>query len=139
MVSFTYLSFLYDLAAGNIKLSDAYRGMLVRSAYTPTDAHRRRSDVIAAEVSGTNYPAGGVAASIGVNRNDSTGKVELLISCAPVPNATLTAGGLVIYRARGGLPAADELVCAVTFGGDRTVTNYTLTPSFGAPILIGRG
>lgn len=131
MADLIYTSFKKDVITGNIDLdTDTFKIMLVTSVYTPSAAHARR-DAITNEAAGTGYTAGGQAlVSVTVTISGTT----VIFDCAdPVwATATITARGAVIYKSRGGLASADELVCYFDFGVDKTSTAGTFTVQINA-------
>ena len=136
MASLVYDSFTDDVMNGAIvPASDTFYGLLVTNSYTPnkgTDA--KRSDANANEITGTGYTAGGAAATATVAK-DTTGHKET-ISFANVvwSGASFTARGIVIYKHRGGLATADNLVACGTFGADVTASSSTFTAVNSTPI-----
>jgi len=137
MASFTYASFWDDLSKGNFNMSaDTFKGMLVTSSYTPNKVtHAKRSD-ISNEVVGAGYSSGG-AVTVCTNTKD-TGLEEQRFAFAAITWAasTITARGLVIYKSRGGLSSADELVGYVDFLGDITSTANNFVATISDPIII---
>ena len=129
MPSVLYNSFKYDNMTGAVDLDgDTFKVMLVTSAYTPNiDAHAKRSDVTN-EVTGTGYTAGGVAlASVAVTPDLTNDRVKFSSANASWSTATITARGAVIYKSRGGLASADELVAYLDFGSDQSSSAGTFT------------
>lgn len=115
---------------GSIDLdTDTINVMLVTSTYTPDqDAHTKRSD-ITNEVSGTGYSAGGAALAgkaVTVDNTDNEGVFDA--NDLTWSTSTITARGAVLYKARGGASSADELICYIDFGSDKSSTagNFTL-------------
>jgi len=122
MANVIYNSGRKDILAGNIDLlTDTIKVMLVTSSYTPNiDTDTKRSDVTN-EVTGTGYTAGGVAlASKAVTQNNTTNRGEFDCADIVINDAEITARGAVIYKSRGGLSSADELVGYLDFGSDIT-------------------
>jgi len=119
MASLIYNSGLGDNAKGLIDFdTDSFKCMLVTSAYTPDkDAHTKRSNVTN-EVTGTNYTAGGAAATVTVNVDTANDRVDVSLGAVSWPTSTITARGAVYYKARGGASSADELVAYIDFGSD---------------------
>jgi hypothetical protein len=122
MANVTYNSFKRDIMNGSIDLdTDTIKVMLVTSAYTPDqDAHTKRSD-ITNEVSGTGYSAGGSALAnktVTVDNTDNEGVFDA--DDVTWTDASITARGAVVYKSRGGAATADELICYVDFGADKT-------------------
>jgi len=137
MASLIYNSALFDAVRGPIDFdTDTFFAMLVTSTYTPDkDAHTRRSDVTN-EVVGAGYVSGGSASAATVT--DVLASDNLTVAFAPVawPASTITARAAVIYKSRGGLASADELVAYVDFGADITSTAGTFTVTFSTPITF---
>lgn len=118
MASLIYNSFLADVFNGNCNTAHAYKGMLVQAGYTENrSAHSKRSS-ITNEVTGTGYPAGGVAVSLSVATDNTNNKMTLNIGEATFTGVAVTSRKLIVYRARGGASSADELVCCVDNGTD---------------------
>lgn len=130
MADVIYNSFKRDIMNGSIDLdTDTINVMLVTSTYTPDqDAHTKRSDVTN-EVSGTGYSAGGAALAgkaVTVDNTDNEGVFDA--NDLTWSTSTITARGAVLYKARGGASSADELICYIDFGSDKSSTagNFTL-------------
>jgi len=130
MADVIYNSFKRDIMNGSIDLdTDTINVMLVTSTYTPDqDAHTKRSD-ITNEVSGTGYSAGGAALAgkaVTVDNTDNEGVFDA--NDLTWSTSTITARGAVLYKARGGASSADELICYIDFGSDKSSTagNFTL-------------
>lgn len=138
MASFTYASFWDDLSKGNFNMSsDAFKGMLVTSSYTPNKAtHAKRSDITNEVANGNGYTTGG-AVTVCTNTKD-TGLEEQRFAFAAITwsASTITAAGLVIYKSRGGLSSADELVGYVDFLGNITSTANNFIATISDPIII---
>jgi hypothetical protein len=137
MASLIYNSFWHDLFNGAIvPSSDAFKGLLVTSAYTPSKtAHTKRSD-ITNEVSATGYTAGGaVVTATVVNATGNSDREQITFSSPQWAGSTITARGLVVYKARGGAASADNVVQYVDFGADVTSTNGVFTANIGALTL----
>lgn len=134
-------SFKRDIANGSINLAtDAVKIMLVGSAYTPNiDTHTKRSDVTN-EVSGTGYTAGGIAlVNKTVTMNTTSDKGVFDADDLTISNATITARGAVLYKARGGASSADELIAYLDFGADITSTAGNFNIAFDANGIITIG
>lgn len=134
MANAVYNSFKGDSAKSTIDLdTDTFKIMLVTSAYTPNiDTHTKRSDVTN-EVVGTGYSAGGATLSGVTVTVDTANDRAVFDATDPTwPTSTITARGAVIYKSRGGLASADELVCYLDFGSDIVSTGGTFTVVFGA-------
>lgn len=128
MASTSFDSTTFDVGSGNIVLSTDTFFVLLTSGYTPNaKTHLKRSDVTG-EISGTGYTAGGVALSGVTATKDTTNDLTLLTATNPAwPTSTLSATGAVVYKHRGGLASADELVSYIDFGGTVTSTAATFT------------
>lgn len=137
MASLTFDSFWAGLGNDTINVStDTFYIMLVTSSYTPNKGtHAKRSDVTN-EVSGTGYTAGGQVCTCTAANDTSLHKETFTFATAPWAGATITARGAVIYKHRGGLASADELVAYQDFGADVTSTAAAFTDTFSAPITI---
>lgn len=131
-----YNSFWEDLFRAAYSLEDTFYVLLVGASYVPDkDAHSKRSDV-SDEVAGTGYVSGGKAITFTISRDDALDQIKALPSTVTWATATITARGAVIYRRRGGLASADELVAHCDFGGPVSSTNGDFTLSFTSPILV---
>ena len=141
MANAIFNSFKRDIANGSINLAtDAVKMMLVGSAYTPNiDTHAKRSDVTN-EVSGTGYTAGGIAlVNKTVTMNTTSDKGVFDADDVTLPNATITARGAVLYKARGCASSADELIAYLDFGADITSTAGNFNIAFDANGIITIG
>lgn len=139
MASLIYNSLLGDIVAGDVDFgSDTFYVMLVTSAYTPDkDTDTKRSDVTG-EVSGDGYPAGGDETTVTVeavdNANDRLDIVFTNVLFTEVSGFTAVAA--VIYKRRGGVASADELVAYVDFGNDVEALGGDYTVSFDTPLRL---
>lgn len=135
MPSLIYNSAIRDASVGNIDFdTDTFKMMLVTSTYAASKSHAKRSD-ITNEVSGTGYTAGGNAAACTVAATDNVNNdVEITFSITSWTSATITARAGVIYKSRGGLASADELVGYVDFTSDTTSTNGTFAVTISSPL-----
>ncbi len=130
MASVIYNSFKRDIMNGALDLdTDTIKVMLVTSSYTPDqDSHTKRSDVTN-EVSGTNYTAGGSAlANKAVTADNTDNEGVFDADDLTWSTSTITARGAVLYKSRGGASSADELICYIDFGADKSSSagNFTL-------------
>ena len=130
-----YNSALEDLARGAIDFdTDTFRAMLVTATYVANkDTHLKRSDVTN-EVTGTGYTAGGTPVTVTVTKDTANDRLDISFSNPSWANSTITARGVVIYKARGGAATADELVCYGDFGANVSSTNGTFTVNFTSPL-----
>lgn len=141
MANVIFNSFKRDNAISNINLlTDTIKMMLVTSAYVPNqDTHTKRSDVTN-EVVGAGYTAGGVAlGNKTVVQNNTTNAADFDADDIVLPGATITARGAVLYKSRGGVATADELIGYLDFGSDiiSTAGNFTITFSASGIINLG--
>lgn len=130
-----YNSLLEDLARGAVDFdNDTFRAMLVTATYVANkDTHTKRSD-ITNEVTGTGYTAGGAVVTPTITKDTANDRLDIAFSDPSWANSTITARGVVIYKARGGLATADELVAYCDFGANVSSTNGTFTVDFTAPL-----
>lgn len=111
--------------------SDSIKVLLVSSAYTPNqDTHDYLDDVVANEVSGAGYTAGGQALTSKTVTYDAANNVTVL-DAADVTwaSSTITARYAVVYDDSGATNAQKALIGYVDFGSDQSSTNgnFTLT------------
>lgn len=137
MASITYYSCGEDMAKGAIDFdTDTFKAMLVTSSYTPSQAHSKRSD-ISNEVSGTGYTTGGQSVSVTVTRSSGTVSITFGSVTWASPVSGFTARYAVIYKARGGLSSADELVCCIDpTSGAVAANGQSYTLSIATPMTI---
>jgi hypothetical protein len=133
MPSLIYNSAVRDNVVGNIDFdTDTFRVMLVTSAYTENkDTHTKRSDVTN-EVTGAGYTAGGAITTVTVAAVDTANdQVVITFGAVSWASSTITARKAVIYKSRGGVASADELVGVVDFGTDvvSVAGTFSLTAS----------
>ena len=130
-----YNSLLEDLARGAVDFdTDTFRAMLVTASYVANkDTHLKRSD-ITNEVVGTGYTAGGAVVTATVTKDTANDRLDITFSDPSWANSTITARGVVIYKARGGAATADELVAYSDFGANVSSTNATFTVDFTTPL-----
>jgi hypothetical protein len=139
MASVVPNSFKKDLLQGNINLgADTIKVMLLTSSYTPDqDAHAKRSDLTASEVSGTGYTAGGMTLANKTFTQDNTNNLGYFDCDDPLwTGATITARYCALYKSRGGAASADELGPIYDFGSNITSTNGPFTITVNAAGLI---
>src|SRR4051794_9558821 len=112
MANLVYNSFKRDIMNGALDLdTDTIKVMLVTSGYTPNiDTHTKRSDVTN-EVVGTGYTAGGATlANKAVTADNTDDEGVFDADDITWSSSTITARGAVLYKSRGGLASADELI-----------------------------
>lgn len=111
--------------------SDTIKVGLVGSGYTPNqDTHDYWDDVVANEVTGTGYTAGGAALASKTITYDGSSNVTVL-DAADVTwaSSTITARYAVIYDDAGATNSQKALLGYVDFGSDQSSTsgNFTIT------------
>ncbi|MBT9153346.1 MAG: hypothetical protein DDT39_00003 [Firmicutes bacterium] len=129
MPSLIYNSAVRDNVVGNIDYdTDTFWVMLTTSAYLENkDTHTRRSDVTN-EVVGTGYTAGGQVVAVTVAAVDTVNdRVVITFGAVTWPSSTITARKAVVYKRRGGVATADELVFVNDFLADVISTNGAFT------------
>jgi hypothetical protein len=136
MASITYYSAGLDMANGAIDFdTDSFKAMLVTSSYTPAQSHSKRSD-ITNEVSGTGYTTGGQAITCSTSRSSGTVSLTWGSVTWSSPVSGFTARYAVIYKSRGGLASADELVCCIDPGSAVAANGQSYTLSIATPSTI---
>lgn len=134
MASLIYNSCLDDTVKGSIDFdTDTFKMILVTSSYTAAKTHAKRSDVTN-EVSGTGYTTGGNAAAATATKDNVNNREDITFAITSWTTATITARAGVIYKSRGGLASADELVAYVDFGTDVTSTAGTFSVTISSPL-----
>ena len=134
MASLIYNSCIRDVSTGAVDFdTDTFKMLLVTSSYTASKTHSKRSDVTN-EVTGTGYTAGGNAAAVTVTLDNVNNRVDVSFTITSWTTATITARAGVIYKSRGGLASADELVGYVDFGSDVTSTAGTFAVTVSSPL-----
>lgn len=136
MASVLYNSFKFDLFNANINLeTDTLKAMLVTSAYVPdVDAHNRRDDVTNEVAATGGYTAGGAAITCTVTQDNTGNRGRATFDDVLWAASTITARGAVIYKSRGGLASADELIGYIDFGADKTSVGSDFTLRVTAPL-----
>jgi hypothetical protein len=136
MASVVFNSFVLDLLAGNIDVSNDALKFILTNGYTPNkDTHARRSDVTG-EVVAPGYTAGGSLASASVVLNPATDSTSVMIAEVTWPESSIVANGGVLYKSRGGPSGKDELIAFVDFGAQYASNNGTFRVSFDTPLTI---
>jgi hypothetical protein len=114
--------------------SDTIKVALVSSSYTPNqDTHDYWDDVVANEISGTGYTAGGQALASKTITYDSASNVITLDAADTVwSSATVTARYAVIYDDAGATNSQKVLIGYLDFGSDQSSTNAAFTITWDA-------
>jgi hypothetical protein len=109
--------------------SDTIKVALLTNAYTPDqDAHNYFDDVVANEVTGTGYTAGGNTLANKTNTYDSaTNVIKLDADDTTWASSTITARYAVIYDATPATNATRPLIGYVDFGSDQSSSNGNFT------------
>ena len=138
MASLVYNSFMRDIATGAVDCdTDTFKMMLVTSTYTASKSHAKRSDITNEVAAGSGYTTGGNACALTVAATDNVNNdVEISFSVTSWTSATITARAGVIYKSRGGLATADELVGYVDFLSNITSTNGTFAVTVSTPLSL---
>lgn len=118
--------------------SDTIKVALVGSAYTPNqDSHDYWDDVVANEVTGTGYTAGGATLAGKTATYDAASNVIVLDANDVVwASSTITARYAVIYDDSGATNAQKALLGYVDFGSDQSSTNGNFTVTWDATGII---
>jgi hypothetical protein len=108
--------------------SDTIKVALLTNAYTPNqDAHNYYDDVVASQVTGTGYTAGGMTLTNKTNTYiPDTDVIVLDAENVTWSSSTITARYAVIY-AVGGTNATSPLIGYVDFGSDQSSSNGNFT------------
>lgn len=138
MADLVYYSCALDTARGQIDFdTDTFYLMLVTAAYVPNaNTNTKRSDVTNEIPAGGGYATGGAAIAVAsvVRAGAVTSVTFGNVLWDPSTISAARAG--VVYKHRGGLPAADELVGYLDFGGPISSVNgpFLVTPT--APLQM---
>ena len=118
--------------------SDTIKVALLSSSYTPNqDTHDYFDDVVANEVTGTGYTAGGVTLGSKTLTYDSASNVIVLDAADAVwANSTITARYAVVYDDSGATNAQKVLIGYVDFGSDQSSTNGNFTVTWDATGIV---
>ena len=110
------------LSLGNKEIdfdADTFKVMATTSAYTPSKAHRYKSDVTN-EVSGTNYtPGGATLTSVVFSYNSATQKVYFDADNVSWPGPIPAARNFIIYDSSPGSDATRPLIGVIIADSDR--------------------
>lgn len=132
MASKLYGKFLLNAINGEVNwTSDDIKVMLVADTYTPDqDAHDYLDDVVANEVSGTGYTAGGATLASKTLTYD-TANNYIILDAADVTwaSSTITARYAVVYSDAGATNAQKVLIGYVDFGSNQSSSagNFLIT------------
>jgi hypothetical protein len=126
MSSFFFDSALDDICRDNINLSSDSFFMLLVSAAPNRSTMLKRGD-ITSEITGTGYTTGGATCAIALTNNTTTHQETVTTASTSWAASTLAAVGAVVYKARGGLASADNLLAYLDFGATVTDTDGTFT------------
>lgn len=118
--------------------TDTIKVALLTNAYTPDqDAHNYLDDVVANEVSGTGYTAGGNTLANKTNSyNSSTNVITLDADDTTWSSSTITARYAVIYDATPATNATKPLIGYVDFGSDQSSSNGNFTITWDATGIV---
>jgi hypothetical protein len=113
-----------NLSAGN------FWAMLLGTGYTPSPSHSFRSN-LSAEVTGTGYTAGGVAAPLTITRNDALDEIIVRADQIIHPAFTASPRYVAYYQKLGGAASADRVVMIVDLGAVYPATGsvYPINPN----------
>ena len=117
---------------------DTIKVALLTNSYTPDqDAHNYLDDVIANEVSGTGYTAGGnTLANKTNNYNSATNVIVLDADDTTWSSSTITARYAVVYDATPATNATRPLIGYVDFGSDQSSSNGNFTITWDATGIV---
>jgi hypothetical protein len=125
--------FLYNRASYHVSKNDVdldshvLKAMLLNSGYVPDASHNRTTDIVANEITGTGYTAGGLTLT-GVAVTEASGVTKVDATDAQWgPGATITARYMVVYDF-----TANYLLTCFDFLVNKSVVNGTLTYEFDA-------
>jgi len=118
--------------------SDTIKVALLTNAYTPNqDAHNYYDDVVANEVTGTGYTAGGNTLANKTNAyNSSTNVIVLDADDTTWASSTITARYAVVYDATPATNATKPLIGYVDFGSDQSSSNGNFTITWDATGIV---
>jgi hypothetical protein len=118
--------------------SDTIKVMLLTSSYTPNqDTHDYLDDVVANEVSGTGYTAGGATLATKTVTYDSTSNTFVFdADDVTWASSTVTARYAVVYDATPGTNATRPLIGYVDFVSDQSSSNGNFTITWDATGIV---
>lgn len=118
--------------------TDTIKVALLSNAYTPDqDAHNYFDDVVANEVTGTGYTAGGNTLANKTNSyNSATNVITLDADDTTWSSSTITARYAVVYDASPATNATRPLIGYVDFGSDQSSSNGNFTITWDATGIV---
>ena len=118
--------------------TDTIKVALLTNAYTPDqDSHNYLDDVVANEVSGTGYTAGGYTLANKTNTYNSGSNVIVLdADDVTWSSSTITARYAVVYDASPATNATRPLIGYVDFGSDQSSSNGNFTITWDATGIV---
>jgi hypothetical protein len=118
--------------------TDTIKVALLTNSYTPDqDAHNYLDDVVANEVTGTGYTAGGNTLANKTNSyNSATNVIVLDADDTTWSSSTITARYAVIYDASPATNATRPLIGYVDFGSDQSSSNGNFTITWDATGIV---
>jgi hypothetical protein len=118
--------------------TDTIKVALLTNSYTPDqDAHNYYDDVVANEVSGTGYTAGGNTLANKTNSyNSATNVIVLDADDTTWSSSTITARYAVVYDASPATNATRPLIGYVDFGSDQSSSNGNFTITWDATGIV---
>lgn len=114
-----------DLEADTIKI------MLLNNSHSFTATHNQKSEIVANEITGTGYSAGGATLASKAVTQAATTKWDA--NDPQWTSSTFSAYHGVIYD---DTTTNDDLICSLDFGGEQTVSNGTFTIVFDSAGII---
>jgi hypothetical protein len=117
--------------------TDTIKVALLTNAYTPNqDTHNYYDDVVASQVTGTGYTAGGLTLTNKTNTYvPDTNTIILDAENVTWSSSTITARYAVIYSV-GGTNATSPLIGYVDFGSDQSSSNGNFTITWDATGIV---
>lgn len=104
--------------------TSAIKALLTTSAFVPNKGTLATRADITNEVTGTNWPAGGVAVTATQAVDGATNIHTLTLGAINVASTTLAnIRQVVYYVSNGGAASGDHVMAVVDFGSDYTTTN----------------
>lgn len=131
---------LTHMVRGDIDFdADVFKIMLTGTGYVPDPTTDEFRNNVTNEIAGSGYSAGGMTlAGVVVSEAGSTYYRETRVVWNQVywpPPATFSARNAVIYKARGGLASADELIAYIDFAALRATADSGFKIVFGSSVL----